>query len=318
MKLHMRHEKQLCTTALDTLAALCDRFSTTEDASNLEEVQPPPNRSLERVQVQIYQEEWVVEEERLRRALQCLANLGPLQFFGLHFVNPGQTILSDEDGKEDPTIARQTFRQIKATKVDLTYSFTDFGGPDHPGDGLFWEAIDPSVLRELRFSDTTRLPPPDWFGRCQILQKLHIEYRGHDAVISTAAALLDALPRLRQLRRLTLACSEIFKNMMESAAILTRRVPELRRFASPYPLTTFLTSLSSSVVSVNLHHTHFEMPADFPSVPVSEELESAIRTRPHARIWYAAPEGQKPPYLSARLVLLAGADGQEKWTRVVE
>lgn len=319
IKLHMRHKKDLCRTALDTFAALCHRFiTTTGDASNLQESQPAPIRSLERVQVQIYQEEWVVEEQRLRRALQCLANLGPLQFFGLQFINEGQIILSDEDGKEDAAVARQTSRQIKASKVDLCYSFTDFGGPETPGDGLFWEALDPSVLKELRFGDTTRLPSLDWWTRCQILQKLHIEYERHDAVISTASDLLDAVPRLRQLRRLTLACSEIFKNMMESAAILTRRVPELRRFPSPYPLSAFLNSLSSSVVSADLHHTHFEMPADFPSVPVSNKLKLAIRTRPHARIWYAAPEGQKPPYLSARLVLLAGADGQEEWMRVVE
>ena len=315
INLHMRDEKEVCATALHTLAALCARFSTAGDALDLEESQPAPSRKLQSVYVRLYQEKSLVEERHFRRALQSLAHLGSLRFLGLQIINEGEVLAVDGEGAvaSITTNAGQASRQIRATEVDLFYSSGFFGRSLNPGDGPFWAAIDPSVLKELSFGATTRLPPFDWFSRCQILQELHIEYSMHEDVASTAAALFDLLPRLRQLHHLTLGRCEITINRLQNSLVLAGGpMGVLHRYPSPYSLTTFLNSLSSSVVSANLHHTHFELPADFSSVPVSEELELAIRTRPHGCLPFVRCSGRSEaaiPECMPRLARRCGRSG---------
>lgn len=317
-----RHDAQLYARALDTLAALCARFcstKTTDDASDSDEYQPVRECELERVQVRIYQEVWFLQEWRVRHALHCLIKLGSLRVFGLRFYKEASSTAVDEEGEDPETakIERDAAQQLKATKVDLSYAFDWWDGIDRPGDVLFWTLIDSRALTELEFGNITRLPPFDGWTQCEMLEKLQIEYSAHENVVSTAASLLNILPELRQLRQLRLKCSELELNLMEDALLSAHLGSQVRRFPSPYSLSTFLEKLPRTTVLTILRHTHFEIPIDFPSISVSEEsnsLRSVFDAQPQAFVSVAAPAGFSPAACVASLVLLGGADGQEKWT----
>ncbi|KAG0656680.1 hypothetical protein C6P46_006982 [Rhodotorula mucilaginosa] len=308
---------QRYTEGLIALRSLPRR--TTDDASDSDEYQPVRECELERVQVRIYQEVWFLQEWRVRHALHCLIKLGSLRVFGLRFYKEASSTAVDEEGEDPETakIERDAAQQLKATKVDLSYAFDWWDGIDRPGDVLFWTLIDSRALTELEFGNITRLPPFDGWTQCEMLEKLQIEYSAHENVVSTAASLLNILPELRQLRQLRLKCSELELNLMEDALLSAHLGSQVRRFPSPYSLSTFLEKLPRTTVLTILRHTHFEIPIDFPSISVSEEsnsLRSVFDAQPQAFVSVAAPAGFSPAACVASLVLLGGADGQEKWT----
>ncbi|GAA5993486.1 hypothetical protein JCM10908_000611 [Rhodotorula pacifica] len=326
IRMRMRHEKQPCSAGLDALANLCQRLASHRAASASAEQlsrdasEGAEQRMLDRVQISIYQEEWVVQEWAFRKAIKCLAMLGPLDFLSVRYTNEGDVIMSmNEDEGSSPNEATSTNlaqdpTRLEIKELELNFPFVDIGGSAEACEIVLVKTISRFTLQDLTYKNMAHLPPPAWGRDCKNLKKLQLDYSRHRHVLETAESLLAVLPMLSGLLELRIECQEIVENELQNLCLFVQTPNTLRRFPSPYSLSAFLKSLPASISSVLLWHTHFQATPELPELKITPDLKAAFEEKPHARVYLATPEGEKNPAKSNRLVMLTGANGQDQWT----